>query len=204
MCLYIFIYKKSSTFSIVLISLKVHHHFWTKSTTPISLISWWLQTTTNFQYRMASEFQILEWWVYYKYSIFLIMIMMVMISHQINYDPNDPAKVDLTLCLGSLSWYSWEIHFLKNALMKTASLFQYLIFTWNCIFNALFVFRMLFWGRSFAPGGGDASLALYRVAYGGSFFFFYKKNIIIFLTLFFFGSLIQYHYCSKKQQINNN
>jgi hypothetical protein len=56
-----------------------------------------------------------------------------------------------------------------------------LIFTWNCIFNALFVFRMLFWGRSFAPGGGDASLALYRVAYGGSFFFFFKKNHHFFL-----------------------
>ena len=37
-------------------------------------------------------------------------------DHSPNYDPNDPAKVDLTLCLGSLSWYSWEIHFLKNAL----------------------------------------------------------------------------------------
>lgn len=161
---------------------------------------------------MASEFQILEWWVYYKFDL---------LDHDNdgydlspNYDPNDPAKVDLTLCLGSLSWYSWEIHFLKNAL-KTASLFQYLIFTWNCIFNALFVFRMLFWGRSFAPGGGDASLALYRVAYGGSFFFLKKKNSSFFLisvsysctalnSFFFFGSLIQYHYCSKKQQINNN
>jgi hypothetical protein len=50
---------------------------------------------------MASEFQILEWWVYYKFDL---------LDHDNdgyhlspNYDPNEPAKVDLTLCLGSLS-----------------------------------------------------------------------------------------------------